>query len=43
VAGLRRAIETGLICKGERVLIPLTGSGLKTLDKIAQAVGSATG
>jgi len=43
VAGLRRAIETGLICKGERVLIPLTGSGLKALDKIAQAIGSATG
>lgn len=41
-AGLRRALENGLIDKGERVLLPLTGSGLKTLDKIAHALAGAS-
>ena len=41
VAGLRKAIEQGLVNRGERVLVPLTGSGLKALDKIARATGRA--
>lgn len=36
IAALRKAREEGLIDSGERVLIPLTGSGLKALDKIAR-------
>jgi threonine synthase len=39
VAGLRKAVEQGLVERGERVLVPLTGSGLKALDKIAGAIG----
>jgi threonine synthase len=41
VAGLRKAVEQGLVERGERVLVPLTGSGLKALDKIAGAIGEA--
>jgi threonine synthase len=42
VAGLRKAVEQGLVERGERVLVPLTGSGLKALDKIAGTVCEAT-
>lgn len=35
VAALRQAREEGLVESGERVLVPLTGSGLKALDRLA--------
>ena len=40
LAGLARALEEGLVCRGERVLLPLTGSGLKMHDKLYSLVGS---
>lgn len=36
LAALEKAREQGIIGKGERVYIPLTGSGLKAIDKISK-------
>ena len=37
-AALEEALEQGLIDKGETVLVPLTGTGFKTLDILAEVV-----
>jgi len=39
LAALWRAVEERLVDAGERVLLPLTGSGLKALDKVARRAG----
>lgn len=41
VPALREMVETGEVSPGESVLAPLTGSGLKALDKIAQVLRQA--
>lgn len=38
LAGLRKALDQGLIDRGDEVLLILTGSGLKTLDEVGKAI-----
>ncbi len=42
LAGLWRALEEGCVDRGDEVLLPLTGSGLKTLDVVRAALGAAS-
>jgi threonine synthase len=41
VAGLRKAIEKGIVKKNESVLCMITGNGLKDIQSAKQAVGQA--
>ncbi len=41
VAGVKRAVEKGMIKKGESVLCVVTGNGLKDIQSAKQAVGQA--
>jgi threonine synthase len=39
-AGLLRLLEEGKIAKDERVVLLVTGSGLKSIDAVVEAAGS---
>jgi threonine synthase len=42
VAGVRRAVEAGLIHRSESVAIVMTGNGLKDIQSAIRSVGSTT-
>jgi threonine synthase len=42
VAGVRRAVEAGLIHRSESVVIVMTGNGLKDIQSAIRSVGSTT-
>ncbi len=43
LAGLKEALNQGCIDRGEEVLLPLTGSGLKTVDVAVEALSKLAG